>query len=112
MTINPDGLFDRQTVFTGLGLRQATEYVPTGGGGLGALIEREGREMVERRVVDAAQRDSVFAQELRHRPRQALEQFLDVRIPEVVSLSVVVEDGRTFGLVVPSRQALAPDDGS
>jgi hypothetical protein len=29
--------------------------------------------------------------------------FLDVKIPEVVSLSVVVEDSGTFGLVVPRR---------
>jgi hypothetical protein len=70
---------------------------------LGLLLQREGREQVASRIIEKAQGDSVFAVELTFRPRQTLEMFLDVKIPEVVSLSVVVEDSGTFGLVVPRR---------
>lgn len=121
VVINQDGLYDRKTVFTGLGIKTATQIVPSGGGGgpvgeslstgylramvegrtLGKLVEREGRAAVERRVIEKAQNDPVFAQELRYRPRQTLEKFLDVRIPEPLSISVIIENGRTFGIVVP-----------
>lgn len=120
VVINPIGLFPRKTVFTGLGIRQTTYYVPTGGGGmtqdklsmtylramkegntLGLLIQREGREKVQQRIIAKAQQDSIFARNLSHRPRQTLEEFLGVRIPEVVSVSAIVENSRTFALVVP-----------
>lgn len=120
VVINADGLFARATVFTGLGIRQATYIVATGGGGpigaevsvgyvramtegrtLGQLIESEGREAVEQRVIERAQSDQVFAVDLAHRPRQTLEEFLGVRIPEVVSVGAVIESPRTFAIVVP-----------
>ncbi len=120
VVINPNGLFSRKTVFTGLGIQQTTYQVPSGGGGyvkdklsvsylramkegrtLGLLIQREGREQVEKRIIEKAQHDSVFANDLALRPRQTLQKFLDVAIPEVVSVSVIVENSRTFALVVP-----------
>ena len=119
-TINANGLFTRETVFTGLGLKQKTYLVATGGGGataeqlsvgylramkqgqtIGQLIEREGRETVEGRLIHQAHQDSVFAHNLTYRPRQTLEEFLGVKIPDVVSVSVIVETPRTFGIVVP-----------
>lgn len=122
VVINKNGLFSRKTVFTGLGIKQVSYFVGAGGGGavseklsvgylramkegktLGLLLQSEGREQVANRVILKAQEDSVFAVELTLRPRQTLEKFLDVKIPEVVSLSVVVEDSGTFGLVVPRR---------
>ncbi len=123
--INAQGLFYRNDVFNNLGINQTTYYVSSGGGGipiadaklsvgylramkegntLGKLIEREGREAIQQRVIDKAHNDSVFARDLAMRPRQTLEAFLGVKIPEVVNLNVVVEDGRNFGLVVPSRK--------
>jgi hypothetical protein len=118
--INANGLFSRKTVFTGLGIQQTTYQVPAGGGGyvkdklspsylramkegrtLGLLIQREGREQVESRIIAKAQQDSVFANDLALRPRQTLQKFLNVAIPEVVSVSVIVENSRTFALVVP-----------
>jgi hypothetical protein len=120
VVINANGLFSRKTVFTGLGIQQTTYQVPAGGGGyvkdklsasylramkegrtLGLLIQREGREQVEKRIIEKAQQDSVFANDLALRPRQTLQKFLDVAIPEVVSVSVIVETPRTFALVVP-----------
>jgi hypothetical protein len=118
VVINANGLFSRETVFTGLGIRQTTYYVSTGGAvasalsvgylkamkqgsTLGLLIQREGREAVEKRIIEKAHQDSVFAIDLRLRPRETLQNFLGVRIPEVVSVSVVVENPRTFGLVIP-----------
>jgi hypothetical protein len=120
--INPSGLFPRATAFTGLGIPQTTVYVPAGGGGavgsklsmsylramkeghtLGRLIETEGRENVQRRIIEKAQRDSVFAKNLAMRPRQTIEKFLNVLIPEVVSVSAIVETPRTFALVVPMK---------
>jgi hypothetical protein len=120
VVINPAGLFTRETVFTGLGIRQTTYIVSVGGGGgvagrvsleylrsmragqtISQLIEREGRESVQQRIIDRAQRDRVFATSLAHRPRQAIESLLGVRIPEVVSVSAIVETPGVFAVVVP-----------
>jgi hypothetical protein len=120
VTINSNGLFPRATVFNGLGISRATQIVPVGGGGavadklsmsylramkhgqtLGKLIEREGRETVERRIIDKAHQDSAFRAQLALQPRQTLQDFLGVHIPEVVSVNVVVETPRTFAMIVP-----------
>lgn len=120
VVINAAALFARAKVFTGIGIRQTTYYVPTGGGGatveklstdylramktgqtLGLLIEREGREAVQQRVIAEAQKDSVFATNLKFRPRDTLERFLGVKIPDVVGISVIVETPRSFAIVVP-----------
>jgi len=122
--INAAGLFHRNDVFNNLGISQTTRIVPSGGipvtdahlsvgylramkegRTLGKLIEREGRESVQQRIVEKAHADSVFARNLAMRPRQTLETFLGVKIPEVVNLSVVVESGRSFGLVIPAKKA-------
>lgn len=118
---NPQGLFARATVFKNLGIRRTTHLTQVGGGGgiaadlsigylramkkgqtLGSLMEREGRESVERRVVQKAQGDPVFTADLAFRPREALEKFLGVRIPETVAICVVIESPRVFALVVPN----------
>ena len=120
VTINANGLFPRATVFNNLGIRTATQIVPVGGGGpvadklslsylramkngqtLGLLIDREGRETVEQRVIEKAQNDAVFRTELAFRPRQTLQEFLGVHIADVVSVSVIVETPRTFAMIIP-----------
>ena len=120
VTINANGLFPRATVFNNLGIQTTPQPVAAGGGGavaeklslsylramksgqtLGLLIQREGREAVQQRVIEKAQNDSVFATDLAFRPRQTLEEFLGVKIPETVSVSVIVETPNTFALVVP-----------
>ena len=122
VVINANGLYSRATVFTGLGIRQTTNIVGVGGGGevrnalsrdylramkagktLRQLIQNEGRDSVQQRVIAKAQTDPVFARDVAVRPRQTLEEFLGVRIPEVVSVSVIVENPRTFGIVVPQK---------
>lgn len=122
VVINANGLYSRATVFTGLGIRQTTSIVGVGGGGevgnalsrdylramkagktLGQLIQNEGRDSVHQRVIAKAQTDPVFARDVAVRPRQTLEEFLGVKIPEVVSVSVIVENPRTFGIVVPQK---------
>ena len=40
------------------------------------------------------------------RPRPTLEKFLDVKIPEVLDVNIIVEGGRTFGLVIPQPNYL------
>jgi hypothetical protein len=122
VVINQNGLFARKTVFNNLGIRQTTFIItnvssPPGdklskaylramaeGRTLGKLIEREGRHKVERSIIDKAHEDSVFARDVIARPRQTLEKFLGVKIPEVVGLSIVLENGRTFGLVIPEKK--------
>jgi hypothetical protein len=120
VVINPAGLFTRATVFTGLGIGQTTQIVAVGGGGtvgakvsleylramragqtIGALIDREGRDAVQQRIIDRAQLDPVFAADLAHRPRAAIESLLGVKIPEVVSVSAIVETPGVFAVVVP-----------
>ena len=77
VVINANGLFPRKTVFTGLGIKQTTYTVPgpavadklsvsylramREGRTLGLLIQREGREHVQKRIIEKAQQDSVFA---------------------------------------------------
>ena len=122
VVINQNGLFARKTVFNNLGIRQTTFIItnvssPPGdklskaylramaeGRTLGKLIEREGRHKVERSIIDKAHEDSVFARDVIARPRQTLEKFLGVKIPEVIGLSIVLENGRTFGLVIPEKK--------
>ena len=126
VVINANALYPRATVFTGLGIRQATYYVQPGGGGtvadslspdylramkagktLGKLVEKEGRDAIQQRVIEKAQTDPVFARDIAVRTRQTLEDFLGVKIPEVVSVSVVVETPRTFAVVVPQKSQAA-----
>jgi len=122
VVINSNGLFARQTVFNNLGIPQTTYDVPAvtsppgdklskaylramvEGRTLGKLIEREGRQKVEQSIIDKAHEDPVFARNVIINPRQTLESFLGVKIPEVVGLSIVAENGRTFGLVIPEKK--------
>ena len=123
VVINANGLFNRATVFTGLGISQTTRIVPVGGGGmvadklsmsylramksgntLGMLIDREGREAVQQRIIAKAHEDSVFSANLAMRPRQTIAEFLNVQIPDVVSVSAIVETPRTFGVIVPMKK--------
>ncbi|MCA1703137.1 MAG: hypothetical protein LC808_07635 [Actinobacteria bacterium] len=118
VVINANGLFRRATVFSNLGIPQVTQECAGSppslatlsmgylramkeGKTVGTLILGEGREAVEKRVIDKAHRDPIFAFDLAVRPRQTLEEFLGVRIPEVVAVNVIVESGRNYGLVVP-----------
>jgi hypothetical protein len=129
VVINPTGLYPRATVFTGLGIKQTTYYVASGSGGvmaaslstgylkamktgntIGKLVEKEGRDSVQQRVIDKAKKDPVFARDVAVRTRQTLEDFLGVKIPEVVSVSVVVESPRTFAIVVPHQPQPGSDD--
>ena len=127
--INSLGLYPRETVFTGLGLRNTTWVIQNGGTSLtfaevpatkklsfgylramkegrtlGQLIAQEGREAVEQRVIEKAHADHVFARDLQHHPRHTLETFLGVKIPEVVDVHVTVETPRRFGLVIPMKK--------
>lgn len=122
--LNPEGLYDRATVFTNLGIRQTIGSSGAGGGGgtvanrlsmsylramkqgktLGMLIDREGRKAVESRIIQKAHEDSIFANRLAFNPREALEEFLDVKIPDTVTVNVIVENGRNFGLVIPMAE--------
>jgi hypothetical protein len=119
VVINANGLYNREQVFTNLGIAQHDYYVNTGGAGtslsagylramkekktLTSLIESEGREKVQARVIEHAQANPAFAHELKMRPRQALEDFLGVKIAELISLSVIVENPRSFGVVIPYK---------
>lgn len=124
--LNAGGLFPRKTVFTALKIRKET-FAPTYQGGgmaasvssaylkadqqgnsLPALVAREGRAAIEQRVIEKAQQDSVFAHNLVARPRQTLEAFLGVKIPETVSLAPIIENPQRFGLVIPMANTNQP----
>jgi len=125
--INPKGLFKREDVFKHLGLKTTTYYVQNSAGPpmaaaqaqapnisldyvramnqgqtLGQLLAREGRPQIEQRVMEQVKSDSVFAHDLRMRPRMTLEKFLGVKIPEVITLNIVQEFPWSFGFVLPS----------
>jgi hypothetical protein len=68
---------------------------------IGQLIHREGHGSVQQRIIDRAQQDPVFATSLAHRPRQTIESLLGVKIPEVGSVSAIVETPGVFAVVIP-----------
>jgi hypothetical protein len=126
-TINPDGLFTRETVFTGLNIPTATQYCSTGGGipavgaidapppqlsvgylramkegnTLTALLQKKGRPHVQAEILAKAAADPIFSRDLVRRPRQTLEAFLGVKIAEVIDLTVIAETPASFALVLP-----------
>ncbi|MGZ8223387.1 MAG: hypothetical protein ACXWT0_17230 [Methylobacter sp.] len=114
-------IVSRETVFTQWGMKQVVYFVNTGGQmtqtralsmkylramkegkTLRLLLEKEGRGNVERRILEAAKNDSIFAVNLARRPRQTLEAFLGICIPELVDLQIVVEQPRSYGLIIPA----------
>ena len=120
VVINPNGVYTREQLFTGIGIPVRNYYVRTAvaevapeqlsfgylramkeGKTLTALIESEGRETVQSRVIAAAHADPIFAHDLSMRPRETLEQFLGVKIADVIDVDVTVEGPRTFGIVRP-----------
>lgn len=132
VTINPEGVYLREEVFTGIGIPVRTKHVVTGGGfaleagaeetapeqlsfaylramkegrTLTALIQNEGRDAVQSRVIAAAHADPIFAHDLSMRPRETLEEFLGVKIADVIDVVVTVEGSCTFGLVIPEPPA-------
>ena len=119
VVINAQGLFSRKTVFEWVGITQVDHRIPRKaadklsvpylramkqGKTLGLLIQCEGREQVEKRIVEKAQSDPVFAWNLTRRTRETLEKFLDVKIPDVVAVEVIVEYPRSFALVIPMKE--------
>ena len=122
VVINKDGLFPRKTVFTGLGIKQTTHIVADSGyppeplskkyltamkagKTLTVLLQKEGRDAVEKKILDQAAADPIFRDNLAYRPRQTLEAFLGVAIPEAICLNVTVEKPNMFGLVIPQQLA-------
>jgi hypothetical protein len=118
VVINPDGLFMREYLFTNMGITEEDVYVDLGaptaekvsaaylravkeGRTLSALIAKEGRPALERRIIAKAYEDSEFKRALAGNPRDAIENFLQIKLPEIVAFHVIVEDPRSFGLVVP-----------
>jgi hypothetical protein len=121
---NSSGMFTRETVFTVAWLPHY-DYTPPGTPGaatsnqlslgflraqreersLDALLHKEGRAAVEDRVRKQAWDNPAFAHDLKIRPRQTLERFLGVKIPESASIYVTVEDDDLleYGLVIPKK---------
>ena len=127
---NPAGLFNRAALFANPSIPTAQYYVPNYGGGpvgrlgnvsvdflramknqqtLGQLIAREGRAEIERRIVQQAQSDPIFAHDLHMRPRMTVEKFLGVKIPEVIAVHAFQELPWSFGLVIPAKNWSQPD---
>lgn len=117
-TINPNGLYTRNTVFTGLGIPTTSVYTSTmqkatapSLGYLRALTERKptlsrmaseiGMEGVKDLVRKAVAQDPTLRSSLQTRPYQTLGEVLGVRVPEVLDFKIVFEGPRDFGLVIP-----------
>ncbi len=121
VVINANGLYNRATVFNNLGIRQTTYTVAVPSGGYGMplsmsykramvkeqtlrlLVEREGRENIQRKIISKAHSDPVFARDVVARPRQTLEEFLGIKIPESIALTVIHETNGSFGVVIPAK---------
>jgi hypothetical protein len=116
-TTTPNGLFTREKVFTGLNLKQQSyqDQVWNGGGvmsfasmralkenrTLSALVRSEGRQSVTVRVIAKVSQDPGFLLDLQINPRETVEKFLEVVIPEPVAFYVIVENPLVYGVVIP-----------
>ncbi len=118
VVINANGLFTREYVFNSMGLKQVQIYVDLGaptadkvsmaylravkeGRTLSAQIAKEGRAAVEKKIIAKAHSDPQFKRALARKPRETIEEFLNVKLPEIVAFRVLVEDPKSFGLVIP-----------
>ena len=119
--VNPKGLFMRHEVFTNLKIRSTSSHgggveadtAPTTraylravakGETLATLVAREGRPAIEARIKEEAANNALFANKLETMPRQTLQSFLGVLIPDTVTLNIIVERQGTFGLVIPMTE--------
>jgi hypothetical protein len=112
--INKDGLFTRQEVMDFLGIHYqpnstyhlTKEYLQAKQEGktLLALFEKQGREAIEKQVIQKAAEDPFFARNLTIDPKKTIEECFDIKIPEYVQLTVVLEDAMNFGLVIPAEK--------
>lgn len=112
-TINEYGLFTRQEVVDFIGMKYEPDVTTLSesyrkaakrGKTLERLVARQGREAIEARVFQKAREDAFFARDLTFRPKETLEKFLDIKIPDHISLTVVVEDEMHYGLVIPAAK--------
>ena len=120
VVINASGLFYRNDVFNNLGLAHTEHDFPhmaapanrlsfaylramKTGRTLGHRVSDLGRAEMERLLIEKAHEDSCFLNRLRKEPRAAIEDFFDMKIPDVVDLQITVEDSRTFGLIIPQK---------
>ena len=71
---------------------------------LGTLVKREGRENLQKMIIAEAQNDPVFARSVVARPRETLEKFLGIKIPERIYLSVVQETAGSCAIVIPAKE--------
>ena len=98
--INPNGLFTRQEVVDFLGIKHVETGPYVTQSHLQTQMEPQGREALEMRIIEKAQDDAVFADALARNPKVALEDYLDIEVPEDVNLTVVLEDPQNLGLVI------------
>ena len=121
VTINPDGLFTRVQVFTGLNLRQvdlrpppiraAEAELSTGylramkeGKTLGGLVASEGRAALEKRVIDRAQSDPISPTIFCEAPAPDTGAVFGRQDPRDGIVERRGGNSRNFGLVIPARK--------
>lgn len=118
--INQDGLFTRQQVMDFLGIQYRStcngtsreylkEYLKAEQEGktLPILVQEQGREAIENRVSQKAQEDGVFALNLAEDPKQTIQNFFDIKIPELVQLTSILANTLSYGLVIHSDQSFS-----
>jgi hypothetical protein len=117
--INANGLYTRNQVFNDLGLSTTTIYEPYGKQKnvsqryknamlkceptLSSLVKQKSTTEIKNIILDAIQNNPVLYQTLQTRKYQTLEQILQVKIPEVVNFNIIFENGRNYGLIIPSK---------
>ncbi len=123
--INQEGLFTRQQVMDFLGIQYHStcdgtskeylkEYLKAEQEGKTLLIlfKKQGREAIENRVIQKAQDDALFAHNLNKNPKQTIEGFFDIKIPELVQLTVVLANSSTYGLVIHSDHSFSKESNT
>jgi hypothetical protein len=64
------------------------------------FLKNQGYDTPESRIIQKAQSDKMFRYKLVKNPKNTLDEYLGIKIPENISLTVVVEDPMNFGLLI------------
>ncbi len=68
------------------------------------FLKSQGYNRIESNIIQKAQSDQMFRYKLVKNPKSTLNEYFDVKIPENISLTVVLEDPMNFGLVISSAK--------
>lgn len=71
------------------------------------FLENEGYNITESDIIQKIKSDKMSGYELIKNPKNKLNEYFDIKIPEQVNLTVVLEDPKNFGLVIRNAKGIS-----